>query len=53
MKLPKQAEFLKIFIGESGRHGDRPLYEAIVEEARRRGMDGVTVLHPSRWAVAA
>ena len=44
MKLPADAELLRIFVGESDRHGSRPLYEAIVEEARARGMAGATVL---------
>jgi hypothetical protein len=44
MKLPAEAELLRVFIGESDRHGGRPLYEVIVEEARRRGMAGATVL---------
>jgi len=44
MKLPAEAELLRIFIGESDRHGGRPLYEVIVEEARRRGLAGATVL---------
>src|SRR6185436_12326349 len=44
MQLPADAELLRIFIGESDKHGGRPLYEVIVEEARRRGMAGATVL---------
>lgn len=44
MQLPRQAKLLRIFIGESDLHGHRPLYEVIVEEARRRGMAGATVL---------
>lgn len=44
MKLPSEAELLRIFIGESDKHHGRPLYEAIVEEARRKGMAGATVL---------
>jgi PII-like signaling protein len=44
MKLPAEAELLRIFVGESDKHGGKPLYEAIVEEARRRGMAGATVL---------
>ena len=44
MQLPSEAELLRIFIGESDRDGHRPLYERIVEEARRRGMAGATVL---------
>ena len=44
MKLPSEAELLRIFIGESDKHRGRPLYEVIVEEAHRRGMAGATVL---------
>ena len=44
MHLPEHAELLRIFIGESDKHGHQPLYEAIVHLARRRGMAGVTVL---------
>ena len=44
MKLPSEAELLRIFIGESDRHQGRPLYELIVEEARARGLAGATVL---------
>jgi hypothetical protein len=44
MRLPDEAERLRIFIGEDDKHGHRPLYEVIVEEARRRGMAGATVL---------
>jgi hypothetical protein len=45
MKLPSEAQLLRIFIGENDKHGHRPLYEVIVEEARKRGMAGATVLH--------
>lgn len=44
MKLPAEAQLLRIFIGEGDKRGGRPLYEVIVEEARRRGMAGATVL---------
>jgi uncharacterized protein len=44
MKLPSEAELLRIFIGESDKHHGRPLYEVLVEEARRRGLAGATVL---------
>jgi PII-like signaling protein len=44
MKLPSEAELLRIFVGESDRYRGRPLDEVIVEEARRRGMAGATVL---------
>jgi len=44
MKLPIEAFMLRIFIGESDKVEGRPLYQEIVEEARRRGMAGATVL---------
>ena len=44
MKLPSEAQLLRIFIGESDKYHGRPLYQAIVEEARQRGMAGATVL---------
>ena len=44
MELPAEAELLRIFIGESDMHHHVPLYEAIVLEARKRGMAGATVL---------
>lgn len=44
MKLPAEAELLRIFIGESDKLHGRPLYELIVEDARRRGLAGATVL---------
>jgi PII-like signaling protein len=44
MKTPSEALRLRIFIGESDKRGHRPLYEVIVEEARKRGLAGATVL---------
>lgn len=44
MKLPSESFLLRIFIGESDKINGRPLYEVIVEEARKRGMAGATVL---------
>jgi len=44
MKLPSEAELLRIFIGEADRFEGKPLYEAIVHLARQRGMAGATVL---------
>jgi len=44
MHLPSEAELLRIFIGESDRHGRQPLYEAIVQLARKKGLAGATVL---------
>ncbi len=43
MNLPEEAELLRIFIGESDRYNGKPLYEAIVEEARRQCLGGATV----------
>ena len=44
MKLPSEALRLRIFIGEADKHEGRPLFELIVEEARRQGLAGATVL---------
>jgi len=35
---------LRIFIGENDRWGHKPLYEEIVQAARRRGLAGATVI---------
>jgi PII-like signaling protein len=45
VKLPSEAELLRIFIGESDKYNGRPLYEVIVHEARQRSMAGATVMH--------
>lgn len=44
MNLPEQAKLLRVFIGESDVHHGRPLYELVVEGARKRGLAGATVL---------
>lgn len=44
MKLPSEAALLRVFIGESDKAGGRPLYEVIVEDARKRGLAGATVV---------
>ena len=44
MILPSEASLLRVFIGESDKVKGRPLYEVIVEEARKRGLAGATVL---------
>ena len=44
MKIPPDAVLLRIFIGEDDRHGNTPLYEAIVLKAREMGLAGATVL---------
>ncbi|MPZ20009.1 MAG: DUF190 domain-containing protein [Luteitalea sp.] len=43
MRIPREGRLLRIFIGETDRWHGRPLYEAIVEEARQRGLAGATV----------
>lgn len=44
MELPHDSVLLRIFIGESDRHGGRPLHEAIVLKARELHLAGATVL---------
>lgn len=44
MKLEGEGLLLRVFIGESDRWGHLPLYEAIVQKARERGLAGATVL---------
>ena len=44
MKLEGDGTLLRVFIGESDRWHHQPLYEAIVFEARKRGLAGATVL---------
>lgn len=43
MKSESTGKLLRIFVGESDRHGGQPLYTAIVERARRAGLSGATV----------
>ena len=44
MKIPNQAQLLRIFIGENDRDEGRPLYESIVLKAREMQIAGATVL---------
>ena len=44
MHIPEEGYLLRIFIGESDKHGHRPLYEAIVLRAREVGLAGATVI---------
>jgi PII-like signaling protein len=44
MTIPEDGYLLRIFVGESDRHGPRPLYESIVLQAREAGLAGATVL---------
>ena len=43
-KLEGEGKLLRIFVGESDRVHGKPLYEAIVELARREGLAGATVI---------
>lgn len=44
MKLEGTGLLLRIYLGESDRSGHKPLYQAIVERMRERGLAGATVL---------
>lgn len=44
MELEFDSKLLRIFIGETDKLGHQPLYEAVLFEARKRGMAGCTVL---------
>lgn len=44
MLVPGEAVLLRAFIGEDDAFDDMPLSDAILAEARRRGLEGVTVL---------
>ena len=44
MKLEGDGQLLRIFVGESDRWHGKPLYEAIVERARKEGLAGATVV---------
>ena len=44
MSLPTEGKLLRIFVGEADHWRGRPLYEAIVVEARKRGLAGATVI---------
>src|SRR5262245_31709906 len=44
MKISEERYLLRIFVGESDKHGLVPLYEAIVLKARESGLAGATVL---------
>jgi hypothetical protein len=43
--LPREGQLLRVFIGESDQWQGLPLYDAIVREARKRGLAGATVFH--------
>ena len=44
MKIPENGQLVRIFIGESDQWRGKPLYEAIILEARERGIAGATML---------
>jgi len=44
VRIPEDSILLRVFIGEADRYEHRPLYEAIVLEARRHHLAGATVL---------
>ena len=44
MKLSGDGKLLRIFLGESDKIDHRPLYEVIIQEARKLGLAGATVL---------
>jgi len=43
MKIEGEGKLLRIFVGESDRWKGKPLYEAIVQAVRERGLAGATV----------
>ena len=44
MTLPEQGSLLRIFIGESNRHGGQPLHEWLVLRAKEQHLAGATVV---------
>ena len=42
MHIPTEGKLLRIFVGETDRWHGKPLFEAIVEQARARGLAGAT-----------
>jgi len=44
MATLSEAEVLRVFVSELDKHGHRPLYEVVVDKARKRGLVGATVI---------
>src|SRR3989338_6458186 len=44
VSIPRDGKLLRVFIGEQDKWHGRPLYEAIVELARKEGLAGATCL---------
>lgn len=42
MKINRDAKLLRIFVGESDKHGTIPVYETIILEAKKFGLAGAT-----------
>lgn len=42
--LPEEGHLLRVFIGESDKHGGMPLYEFLIRKAKEQGLAGATVL---------
>jgi PII-like signaling protein len=47
MQIPKQAQLLRIFVGEADQYQGKPLYEVVVLKARELHLAGATVLRGS------
>ena len=47
MQIPRQAQLLRIFVGEANELDDTPFYQAVVLKAREMGIAGATVLRGS------
>jgi len=43
MKLEGEGILVRIFVGDADRHEGMPLYEAVVQKAREKGLAGATV----------
>jgi len=43
MENDPNAKLLRIFVGESDKYGQQPLFEALVFEAKKQGLSGATV----------
>jgi PII-like signaling protein len=44
VRIEGEGKLLRIFIGETDKHGHKPLYQGIVEILRAEGLAGATVL---------
>lgn len=42
MVVPEEGHLLRVFIGEADKHEGKPMYEWLVQEARRQGLAGAT-----------